>query len=93
MSDKPLDRDLFEIDDTVEESVDIEWRGMPEFHQPDNMPFRQIIISFESQEDVDNFAKLLDANITKKTKSLWFPYREKNNIADLFYISEDEDGS
>ena len=62
-----------------------EWEGMPEFKQDDKMPHRQIIISFDSEDDVENFSKLLNQNITDKTKSLWYPKKEKNVLKDKGY--------
>lgn len=80
------DTSLFDgIPDDEKES---EWRGMPEFKQPDNGAIRQIIVSFSKKEDIEEFARLVGQNITKKTKSIWFPNREKNNVVDLFYVAE-----
>ena len=62
-----------------------EWEGMPEFVQEDNMPHRQIIISFENESDIKQFGELLNQNITNKTKSLWFPKRERNVLKDKGY--------
>lgn len=73
-----------------EDEKTTEWRGMPEFNQPDNGAIRQIIVSFSTEEDIQEFAKLVNQNITKKTKSIWFPRREKNNVVDLFYIDESD---
>ena len=82
-----LDTSLFDgIPDDERES---EWRGMPEFNQPENGAIRQIIVSFSKQEDIEEFAKLVGQNITKKTKSIWFPNRERNNVVDLFYVAKD----
>lgn len=81
---KPVS-DIFEFDDDEHET---EWRGMPEFNQPDNGAFRQIIISFDDQAGVDKFASLIKQNITDKTKSVWFPPRERNNVQDLFYFDQ-----
>ena len=55
--------------------TDSEWQGMPEFVQDKKEPYQKITIRFESKEDVDKFAKLLDQNITPKTKSIWFPFK------------------
>jgi hypothetical protein len=66
---------------------------MPEFNQPDNGAFRQIIISFDDQEGVDKFAALIGQSLTKKTKSLWYPPRPTNKVVDLFYFDERPDGS
>ena len=84
-----IHHDLF--DGLPEDEKETEWRGMPEFNQPDNGAARQIIVSFNTLADVDVFSKLLNQAITKKTKSIWFPAREKNNVVDLFYINEDDD--
>lgn len=86
------------INDALFEGLDedekkTEWRGMPEFNQPDNGAIRQIIVSFTTEEDIQSFAKLVGQNITKKTKSIWFPRREKNNVVDLFWFSKDIDES
>lgn len=78
-----LDESLFDYDDDDTEN---EWKGMPEFNQPDNGAFRQLLISFDTQEDIDEFSKLINQNITSKTKSLWYPPRPKNNVVDLFYF-------
>lgn len=82
-----INTDLFE--GLPDDEKNTEWRGMPEFKQPDNGAVRQIIVSFRDHESVEEFAKLVDQNITKKTKSIWFPYREKNNVVDLFYVADD----
>ena len=84
-----INTDLF--DGLPEDEKETEWRGMPDFNQPENGAVRQIIVSFYKSEDVEVFAKLLNQNITKKTKSIWFPARDKNNVADLFYVNEDDD--
>ena len=84
---KPV-ADIFEFDDADE--YETEWRGMPEFSQPDNGAFRQIIISFDDQAGVDKFQALVKQNITNKTKSIWYPPRERNNVQDLFYFDECE---
>lgn len=83
---KKLNNPLFEIDDADE--YETEWRGMPEFNQPDNGAFRQIIISFDDQAGVDKFAKLIGQSLTDKTKSIWFPPRPMNKVADLFYFDQ-----
>ena len=62
---------MFDIDSKWQE----EWKDMPEFVQEKQRPFQQIIIRFESQEDVEAFAKLIQQKITKKTKSIWFPFK------------------
>jgi len=60
-------------DDKNELDTELEWSGMPEFNNDDLSPKRQIIISFKTDEDVQLFAKLINQELTTKTKSVWFP--------------------
>ena len=78
--------DIFDFDDL--ESVDVEWRGMPEYNQPNNTAFRQIIVEFDNDKEVEAFAVLLEQSVTEKTKSLWYPPRDKNIVVDLFWVAE-----
>lgn len=66
------------------------WQNMPSYKQDDNGAQRTIQINFENQEAVKAFAKLVDQTITDKTKSIWFPKREKNNVSDLFWFSDEQ---
>ena len=65
-----------------------EWINMPEFHQEDIGPHRQLVVSFKNEEDVQAFAKLIDQNITFKTKSLWFPFDEHVKQFDKVYVDK-----
>ena len=74
---KKQQANLFEnLDDYATWKKD--WVGMPEFVQEDLQPFQKIIVSFETKEDVENFAKLVGQKITYKTQSIWFPKRDKD---------------
>ena len=65
-----------------------EWEGMPEFDNEDLTPHKQLIISFNNDDDIQEFAKLIDQKITEKTKSLWFPKVENTKQFDKLYVSE-----
>lgn len=52
-----------------------EWKDMPEFVQDKKEPYAKIIIRFDSDEDLQNFAKLIGQKLNKKTKSIWFPFK------------------
>lgn len=52
-----------------------EWIGMPEFIQEKQEPFSKITIRFETEKDLQEFAKLIQQKLTPKTKSIWFPYK------------------
>ena len=85
---KKLDTSVFEFD---EDTPETEWRGMPEFNQPDNGAYRQIIVSFDDEEGIKQFAKATGQNLTDKTKSIWYPPRERNNVVDLFWFDKDSE--
>ena len=53
-----------------------EWKDMPEFVSENKKPYQQIIVSFNSFEDVKEFAKRLDLKVTPKTNSTWFPAKK-----------------
>lgn len=68
--------DLFNTEKNCElNNIDAEWVGMPEFVQEKQEPFAKIIFRFETQKDLDDFAKLIGQKLTPKTKSAWFPYK------------------
>ena len=70
------------------------WHGMPEFHQEDKQAARKLIINFRTDEDFKKFSeaykKHMDDNleISDKTKSFWYPKREKENMSVLRWIEE-----
>tara|TARA_Y100000310_G_scaffold344164_1_gene455473 strand:- start:4752 stop:5435 length:684 start_codon:yes stop_codon:yes gene_type:complete len=68
---------------------DEEWEGMPEFSLEDQTAYRQVIVSFQTPNDVEKFAELVGQQITPKTKQLWFPPTEKMTREDKRWISED----
>lgn len=74
-----------ETDDGVD-TDNVEWKkhwvGMPVFEQEKNAPYKKLIISFRNKEDYEDFAKLIDQNLTEKTKSIWHPKldRDENSL-------------
>lgn len=55
------------------------WKSMPEFEQEKQEPFSKIIVRFETEEDLQEFARLIGQALTPKTKSIWHPYRPHGN--------------
>lgn len=51
------------------------WEGMPEFEQKDLTAVKQILVSFNSMDNYKKFAKLINQNLTEKTRSVWYPER------------------
>ncbi len=52
-----------------------EWKDMPEFIQDKKEPYAKIIVRFENEEDLQEFAKIIGQKLTKKTKSIWHPFK------------------
>lgn len=73
----------------VDESVNPgdAWKGMPDFGNAEK-PYRTINIHFECQEDVDNFADFIDQKIGEKTKYIWYPAKEKQELQSLGFENE-----
>lgn len=71
-----------ELPTYVEDNWKKHWTGMPEFKQEDNPPYMKIYISFRNEADYKEFAKLVDQNLTEKTKSIWYPKldRDENSL-------------
>ena len=65
-----------------------EWVGMPEFHQDDLTPHRVIYVRFRNDEDVQEFAKLMQQRITPKQKTIWFPFAEPRRTQHLRWVDE-----
>lgn len=57
-----------------------EWVGMPEF-APDYTPDElKVTVSLRSQEDRTAFFALLGVPYTDKTRSVWWPHRERDDL-------------
>jgi hypothetical protein len=65
------------------------WVGMPEFVQEDKKPFKTIYLHFRNEEDYKTFAKLIDQDLTDKTKSTWYPKREVQDLWSLRWIEKE----
>jgi len=72
-------------DGSLSGSATEHWGGMPECAQDDVTAFRQVLVSFASQADVDRFSELLGLELTEKTKSTWFPKQPMNRTASEDY--------
>ena len=57
------------------EIIQKHWTDMPEFVQEKKTPFSQIIVRFESEDDLNEFAKIINQKLTPKTKSIWHPHK------------------
>lgn len=78
---------LFDVDT---ESIEKEWFDMPEFIQEEQAPYAYIIVKIDSQKNLEKFAKLMEQDISQKTKSIWYPKLIKNVIFNQRYVGTNE---
>lgn len=64
------------------------WVGMPEFIQEDLAPWKQLTISFENYEDMQEFSMLVGQKLTPDTRSIWYPEAEITRYANKRYADE-----
>lgn len=73
MTDTPEDWVLIETADY--DQWQFNWVDMPEFVQEKKAAFSQVLVRFETQEDLDAFAEIIGQKLTPKTKSIWHPHK------------------
>ena len=71
-----------------ETDADAEWQGMPEFEDQDPC-FRKVIVSFDTPDDVQEFFSIIGQSYTDKTKSVWFPEKEKRDLESMRWANDD----
>jgi hypothetical protein len=64
------------------------WKGMPEYVQEDDPPYRSIIVRFRSEEGFDQFSRAISQKMSDKTKSIWHPKLKINKIALLRWVEQ-----
>jgi len=64
------------------------WKGMPEFEQEDNSTYKTIYVHFRTESDYKEFAKLVNQNLSNKTKSIWHPALDRTQNSLLRWIEE-----
>ena len=74
--------------DEVSKLEDEQWGDFMDFQAVKANP--KLIVNFENEKDRDDFAKFIGAEITDKTKYIWWPFKEKNKFAHLNYVFEGE---
>lgn len=66
-----------------------EWQDMPEYRHDDLEPKYQIIVSFTSLSDLQDFGKLIGQPVRgekREAASIWFPEAEIGRSANKRYI-------
>lgn len=63
------------------------WKGMPEFEYNERA-FKSIQVHFATRDDMEAFSRLINQTVTDKTRSIWHPQAEKNDLASQRYTDE-----
>lgn len=66
-----------------------DWAGMPEFVQDKKEPYKTLIVRFETEQDYNDFAKLIEQKLTPKTKSIWHPFKSHWGLEKKVYKNAD----
>ena len=80
-------KDLFEIDDD-NDNWEKHWRGMPEFEQDDNSPWKTLKVHFKTEQDYQEFCKIIQQSLSNKTKSTWHPKQDVTKNALFRWVEE-----
>jgi hypothetical protein len=65
-----------------------EWEGMPEYEGLDPC-YKKVVVNFDTEEDFQSFFRLLNQKCTDKTKSVWYPEKERRDLESVRW-AEDE---
>ena len=65
-----------------------EWLDMPEFKQEKKEAYAKIIIRFDNENELQEFAKLIDQPLTNKTKSIWYHKLIRGLNSNKRYVDE-----
>lgn len=79
---------LFDTTRKVKQDWTDSWKSMPRFVQEKEEPYSKIIVRFESEEDLQEFAKLIRQKLTNKTKSIWHPELVRGKHGKKRYVDE-----
>lgn len=75
---------------TAEFDPNAEWGGMPEFTAEDKSAYKNLIVNFENEKDMEKFAKLVGQEINIKTKSIWYPEHKTQKNTKVYKTTKDE---
>lgn len=64
------------------------WEGMPEFEQDAIKTFHSMTIHFKTEQHLLDFARLVRQTITPKTKYIYYPEQQKEDLTKLAVVDE-----
>jgi len=79
----------------ITKEVDIDqwrkhWKNMPSYTQEANPTYKQVIMSFRTKEDYEDFQKKIGQRLTEKTKSAWHPHLDVTANSLLRWMEEEK---
>ena len=67
--------------------IDKLWQGMPEFGN-EAKAIKTLYVHFEIEEDIRKFEEIVGQDINEKTKYIWYPKKEKQDLRSLIFENE-----
>lgn len=67
-----------------------EWQNMPEYKQDRKQAYANINVRFRNEEDLQEFAKLVDQNLNNKTQAIWYPKLDAQKLFNQRYVDSEE---
>jgi len=65
-----------------------EWKGMPEFDQEKQEVYAKIIVRFDNDADLQEFAEIIGQKLNRKTQSIWFPELKRGKFSNWRWVDE-----
>lgn len=84
-----VSKNIFILSGQEDEKTPYDWDDMPEFVQEENEAYAKITVRIRTEEDLQEFMKLMDQNITPKTKSIWYPALDRFRNSLLRWMDEE----
>lgn len=81
------------IEDMLEPTVPAnnardEWKDMPEYQHEDMRPWKSIAVHFRNEEDLIDFARLVDQDLKPSTSNMWHPRLQRISEQDKAVVDE-----
>lgn len=80
-----------EDDISEEDAWQLHWQDMPAYDwKPSGKYCKQLLVNFLTEEDIIKFSKLVDQQISMKTKSIAFPALEKEENMLMRWVDDND---
>lgn len=65
-----------------------EWENMPEFENDDAMGIKTLKVHFQTEDDLREFANLVEQPVNMNTRYIWYPKQEDLNLKNFIASNE-----